>query len=476
MIEIHSIKKTKIQLSDYNYEDDIRHRLFFSRITKKELEVLEEILFSPLQFSLSELARNLEIRKEEAEQILNEFVVLGLIRIDQDTIFVNKELRKLFDLEIQKFDDRFVPGIDYIQAILKKVPIQVLPNWYQIPRSSNNIFESLIERIFITPQLYQRHLYEVKPTTQPAASIFEDLFASDTLSLPIDQIKKTYHLDEKELHELILEFEFNFIGYLTYELNEDRFVEILTPFQEWKEFTLFNKEKNLKSIPSKKIEMFRPDEYAFIQDIQTVLHFCEHQPIELSETLTINPTITPQLIKLLKLNSDPLSNQENTLYVRQLIQKSLFLDLAKNEKNRLLPTSFFSDWSRQEVEKQALYIYKHPNNRFLNPGCPSDLISEKNIRELEKSLTKVANCSWVYFDDFLEGCLAALGENNRIELKKFGKTWKYALPDYSEKEKLFIQIALLEWLFESGIVQTGLHQLKPCFRLTSLGKKLFTSS
>ena len=102
------------------------------------------------------------------------------------------------------------------------------------------------------------------------------------------------------------------------------------------------------------------------------------------------------------------------------------------------------------------------------------MISEKNVREIEKSLSKLTTLSWVYFDDFLKGCVATFGEGSKLELKKTGKTWRYAIPDYSEKEKLFIQIALLEWLFESGVVQTGLLDIRPCFRLTGLGKKLFS--
>ena len=62
MLELHPLKKNKVNLSDYDFQQDIKNRVFFSSITKQELEVLEEILFSPLKFAKAELSRNLEIK------------------------------------------------------------------------------------------------------------------------------------------------------------------------------------------------------------------------------------------------------------------------------------------------------------------------------------------------------------------------------------------------------------------------------
>jgi hypothetical protein len=40
-------------------------------------------------------------------------------------------------------------------------------------------------------------------------------------------------------------------------------------------------------------------------------------------------------------------------------------------------------------------------------------------------------------------------------LKKCGKAWKYALPEYTQEERAFIHAIVFEWLFESGITATG---------------------
>lgn len=479
MIELHPVKKNKVNLTDYDFRQDIRCRLFFSSITKEEMEVLEEILFSPLKFPIKDISRNLEMSMDVVKKILEKITSLSLISIENDHVLVNKELRKYFDGEIQKFDERFVPGMEYIQSLLKKVPIQVLPTWYLIPRTSDNIFDSLVEKIFNTPQIYQRHLHETRPVDGVQAKIYDRLFQSTELKIYLSDLQdlcEQYQVSVEELHEIILELEFNFIACLGYEIQDDVFVEVLTPFYEWKEFLTFSKNHELKSIPSLKgLDQFRAFEYAFSKDLETVLQVASKKEIKIETSLTkkfLDPKSAQLIIKELDAFTDENAN-ETLLYLLQLIEKSILTGLCKIEQSRLVPLPFFKEWVGYDEERKAHYIYKHPNNRVLNPNCPQDLLQEKNIREIEKSLSKASRSDWIYFDHFLKGCIAPIGDHGKIELKKTGKSWRYALPDYSEKEKLFIQIALLEWLFESGIVQTGIHQFRPCFKLTTLGKKIF---
>lgn len=469
MIDIHSFKKHKILLSDYDFKQDIQSRMIFSTMNKEEIEVLEEILFSPLKFPISEIAKILEIRIDHLKTILEKITTLQLIQIEKDFVIVNKDLRKFFDNEIQKFSENFIPGMDYIQSFLKKVPIQVLPTWYQIPRTSDNIFDSLVEKIFLTPQIYQRHLYEVKPQEEVAAKIFDRLFNSPSLKLYLADIKEEFNLSKEALHEIILDLEFNFIACLAYEQKDDRFIEILTPFREWKEFLMFsetNKPISIKKTDS--IELFREHEYAFIEDLQKLLDYSK--AYSLLKTLDEKETLN---VKKVLDDFTEATKEEAKTYLNQLIEKSISLGLSTEVNLEVKPTALFEDWKKQDYERKAHFIYKHPNNVFLNPNCPKELIQEKNIREIEKSLSKFCQFDWVYFDDFLKGLVAAIGDNGKVELKKVGKNWKYSIPDYTEKEKLFIQITILEWLFESGVVQCGIHKYRPCFKLTGLGKKMF---
>ena len=404
-----------------------------------------------------------------------------MIQLEKDFIVVNKELRKYFDSEVQKFDERFIFGLEYIQTILKKVPIQILPSWYLIPRSSDNIFESLIEKFFITPQMYQRHLMEVRPLEGISGKIFDKLFESKELKIYTADLIKEFDLTLEELHEIILDFEFNFIGCLRYESSDTNFQEILTPFHEWKEFLTFTKTNQPISILNQKsVEPFKSDEYAFIKDMLNLIE--NLNSIKMPRTDLKEPfKLTQGLISLLlsyiesyKLEASMPSEQEYTLYIQRLVEKAIYTGLIEISDNLLQPSKLFHEWSKYDTDRKAHFIYKHPNNRFLNPNCPKDLVNEKSIRELEKNLSKLVKTDWIYFEDFLNSCTAAIGDCGKVELKKSGKLWKYNIPEYSSKEKLFLQIAILEWLFESGVVQTGLHLNKPCFRLTSLGKKMFS--
>ena len=481
MLELHPLKKNKVNLSDYDFQQDIKNRVFFSSITKQELEVLEEILFSPLKFAKTELSRNLEIKIDDLNTILEKIKSTGLIQLEKDFIIVNKELRKYFDSEIQKFDERFIFGLEYIQTILKKVPIQVLPSWYLIPRSSDNIFESLIEKFFITPQIYQRHLMEVRPIDGISAKIFDKLFESEELKIYTNDLLKEFDLSIEELHEIILEFEFNFIGCLRYESTDTNFQEILTPFHEWNELLIFTKTNHPKSISHQKsVEPFKLNEYAFTKDMFNIIENISSintSNIDLIEPITLNNELINSLLPFVQSYKDEglsPSKEEYSLYIQRLIEKSIFIGLLERSTNSLKPSKLFNEWSKYDTDRKAHFVYKHPNNRFLNKNCPKDLINEKNIREIEKSLSKLVKTDWIYFEDFINSCTASIGDCGKFELKKSGKLWKYNIPEYSNKEKLFLQIAILEWLFESGIVQTGLHLNKPCFRLTSLGKKMFS--
>ena len=460
MLELQQFRKHKISLQDYDYKQDIQNRLFFSSLNQTEFDVLEEILFSPLKFPVNEVSRNLEMRKEEILPILQHIASTGLIQIENDHVIVNKEIRKNFDTELQKFDERFIPGMEMIQSLLKKVPIQVLPTWYQIPRTADNIFDSLVEKIFSTPQLYQRHLLEVRPQDEVGSKIFDKLFASSDLKLYFEDLKKEFQLQDTELHEIILEMEFQFIGCLTYERKKDGFAKTFSAFHEWKEYLTFMKNHLPKEITNtQKIEVFRPDEYAFANDMQQLLLLASKQQVGVTihaSKSKIDLKDIKAIATALKIPDTQDRQAEISLYIHQLLEKALLLQLAKLDNGVIAPTALFDNFLEQDIERKAHFIYKHPQNRFLNPSCPQDLISEKNVREIEKSLSKLTTLSWVYFDDFLKGCVATFGEGSKLELKKTGKTWRYAIPDYSEKEKLFIQIALLEWLFESGVVQTGL--------------------
>jgi hypothetical protein len=133
MIELTQLKKNKITLSDYNYRRDIENRLLLASFTVFEIAVLEEILYSPIKAPIRKIAKNIEKTEEEIVPILEKLSKTGLLVIEGDSIVVDKETRKYFETEIEKFEADFCPGMEFLQNVLKKVPIHVLPIWYSIP-------------------------------------------------------------------------------------------------------------------------------------------------------------------------------------------------------------------------------------------------------------------------------------------------------------------------------------------------------
>ncbi len=99
---------------------------------------------------------------------------------------------------------------------------------------------------------------------------------------------------------------------------------------------------------------------------------------------------------------------------------------------------------------------------------------EKTIRDCEKSIVRALGKGWVFFEDFLKGVLAAIDENTAVTLKKTGKTWRYALPDYLPEDKEFIHYCILDWLVEVGITAKGSYAGKECFTVTAFGSTLFS--
>ena len=165
-------KKTKISLPDYNFEEDIRNRLLLKTLSKQNLRVLEEILFSSLQFSIESLAENLDLNSDDLYEILETLSPLNLYNFDGRILTVDKDKRKYFETQVTRFEEDFKPDLDFFQNLLKCLPIEVLPNWYHVPRSSNNIFQSLVDKHLLTPQIYQRYLVDLTSGTENFSIIF----------------------------------------------------------------------------------------------------------------------------------------------------------------------------------------------------------------------------------------------------------------------------------------------------------------
>ncbi len=476
MLDLSALRKNKITLEDYNYKQDIDNRLLMAQFTSMDLEVLEEILYSSISIPIRKLAKSLDLGDEELLPILQKLSKTGLFKFDGDAICVDKEIRKYFETQVLKFDSEFTPGMEFLQSLLRKVPIHVLPVWYAIPRTSNNIFDSLVEKYLLTPQIFQRYLAELNFGDPVLTAIVNDVYnAVDFKVLGKDIIEK-YNLTRPAFEELLLFLEFNFVCCLGYEKIEDEWKEIVTPFQEWRDYLMFLKETESSPIvTADRIVKRRGGDFAFIHDLAALLTMAKKTPIALApdksgRQLATKAFVTSFAAKIEEKESD---SPEFLNYFSKLLAKACLLKLADIVDGRLYALEAANDWLDMRLENRAMFLYRHPLNKLISDLIPAQICTERNVREAEKSIVRALSSEWIYFDDFIHGVIVPLGDDSMIMLKRQGKIWKYALPCYSEEELALIKATVLEWLFEFGVTSVGMHDGKECFYITPFGQSLF---
>jgi hypothetical protein len=401
--------------------------------------------------------------------ILQKLSRTGLFVFEDDSIVVDKETRKYFEAQALKFDPEFKPGMEYLQTLLRKVPIHVLPIWYSIPRTSNNIFDSLVEKYLLTPQIFQRYLMELNFTDPLLSSIVQEVYQAPDFKVYANEIIEKHEITREQFEECLLQLEFHFVCALGYEKIGNTWAEIITPLHEWREYACFLQSTEVSAISqSSKIARFRPHDFSYIQDLSLILSMAKKQPLVLSSD---NKAVLSALAA--KMEGFAEGSSESSAYVERLISKMRQLKLADIVDNRLYALESANDFLDMRLEGRAIFFYRHPLNRLLSKAIPAELITDRNLREAEKSIARAVNAGWVYFDDFIRGVIVPLGEQSVVMLKRQGKTWKYTLPAYSEEELALIKATVLEWLFEIGVTAIGTHNQKECFCVTSFGQSLF---
>ncbi len=475
MIELQAVRKNKIHLADYDYQDDIKIRLLLASFTDTDVEILEEIFYNPVEFPLEQLLQNLSLTLTEALPSLVKLEEAGLLERDDHLIIVNKDQRKYFELQLEKFDEDFEPGMEFLQNLLKRVPIHVLPNWYHIPRHSNNIFGSLIEKYLITPQVFQRYLVDLNWGADPLGHIMNDVFQSPDLEISAEEIKRKYHLTGEAFEEAILMLEFHFVCCLGYRKEGHGWKEVVTPFQEWKEYLNFLQSSLPEEHNPQGVIQFRPDEYGFAKDIAELLMYIDREPTHFSykgNKWHLDPKIAPFLITNFPQDHECSHLLSFSAYIDRLLEKVILLGFVDKRSSQLILTESAFEWLEMGSKEKALTIFKHPFHQIKT----GEIHSDRNLHEIQNSLSRIARLGWVAFDDFIQGTAIGLKEEKKVRLKKEGRKWHYSIPVYSEDEKQYIETIVLEYLFESGIVRLGVIGHEIAFKLTDLGRSLFENN
>ena len=410
-------KRQKITLSDYDHQSDIAQRLLMSSFSTFDAEVLEEILMSSLTCHLTPLAEELGHDINQVRESVDKLSQTGLLKRTGDVISVNKEMRKYYEFQSLKFDDDFVADQDFLSGLLKKVPIHVLPNWYALPRAATNIVESIRERYLKTPRIYQRYLLELNLEDPILKRMIDDVFNAPDFKVRSKVLRERYDLSREKFEEYMLLLEFSFVCVLSYNRIDDQWKEVVTPFHEWRQFLTF-----LRDSTPKPVETSGTEDFAFAKEIHALIH------------------------------------EEKTPTDPQVMEKAEMIGLLQNRE----------EWEGLSIKEIAIAILRHPSNRTSNVDPSLD--TERNLREVEKSLSRIADCGYVLFEDYFKGLIAPIGSATEPTLEKKGRRWQYSIPSYTEEEKQFIHGAIFERLYEAGIV--NINKEKSCFSVTPFGRSL----
>jgi len=475
MLELSSVRKNKVNLADYNFQQDAESRFLLSDFTQFDLEVIEEILFNPLKISIKKLCRTLDCPEKKLESILQKLSKVGLVQFQEDTLLVDKERRKYFEFQISRFEEKFTPNMEFIQGLLKLVPIHILPTWYAIPRSSNNIFESIIEKYLLTPQIYQRYIMELNFPEPAMSGIMRDVFSSPDFRLSSSDLIAKYNLARTDFEQIMLQLEFHFVCYVTYSREDDHWNEWVTPIHEWREYLLFLQKTEAPVISAaESICRRKESDFAFLEDMSTLLSLAKKKPFSIDRRQN-NGSLSVANTRLTAPHCDLEINTPEKLdfaahYLGRVVDKLILIKLAESSNGRLSPLDSADEWLEMDLENRALHLYRHSLNRLTNSALDPALCTERNLREAEKSIKRILHGGWVLFDDFIRGTVVSFNEESTVILKKNGKLWKYALPQYSDEEKKLIKAAVFDFLFECGIVAIGTINDQDCLAVTPFGQ------
>ena len=368
MLELSPARKNKVNLADYNSQQDINNRIMMSDFTPFEHRILEEILFSPLKFSLKKLCRSTESEEKDLAPVLEKLQKAGLISIEEDTIFLDKEMRKYFEFQITRFDPDFKPDMEFLQHLLKKVPIHVLPIWYSIPRTSNNIFGSILEKYFLSPQIFTRYLGELHLGNPSINGIIEDVYSAPNFQVSSSDLIAKYNLSRHDFEEIMVLLEFNFVCCLFYVKEDDHWIESVSPFYEWRQYLLFVQQSTTPCIePSEEISCQRPRDFSFVEDMGVLLLKTKQKPLSVLSWKKGTPLPLPVIQELAPLIQLPAYSVKELMvaqpYLTRLIEKLCLLKLTDLVDGHLYAMDAAKEWLELSSENRALYLYRHPLNQ-----------------------------------------------------------------------------------------------------------------
>ena len=465
---VHSSKKNKITLTDYNYRRDIENRLLMSKFTVFEVEVLEEILNNTLNIPLSSLSDDLEYPIESIRPVAEKLSRTGLLVIKDEILVISKEMRKYFDFQVLKFDDNFKPGMEFLQGILRKVPIHVLPTWYALPKSADNIFSSIVEKFLETPKTFKNYIEDLQFEDLTLKGIVDDVYAAPELKIRARDLREKYNLTREQFEEYLLHLEFNFLCCLSYNRIGDEWKEVVTPFYEWKEYLLTTRKNRATKIEQEEeVVPNYPQPFGHVHNLAALLKICAEQQLQSDGEAFDADTITT-----LEQQISAPSNEDPSDHLNTLLYQLIALRFASVNDGIVAATGVGDLWLDMSPEEKSIFLYRRPS--FCSNLANLEN-SDRTCRELEKGLKQIANIGWVRLEDFIGGLTVPIGQAEEVQLQKKGAKWRYVLPTYTDKERELIDQLLFTWFSQVSLIETGDHKGHPVFTVTDLGRQVLVN-
>jgi len=291
--------------------------------------------------------------------------------------------------------------------------------------------------------------------------IMNEVFSSPTYKVRAKDIMEKYELTREAFEESMLLLEFNLVCCLSYNQTDENWEEVITPFYEWREFLRFAQDTLPDSIKNiYEIQRTHPHDFGFVQDMTAVIDEIIKSPISVEEVdgcHCISDSAAKEIL------SHPFSKS----YIISLIEILKKLQLIEVKDGSLHVRNISHSWKQKHLQEQAIAVYRYGSRQ--STAMPGGYI-DRDLRETEKCLKRFMGRGWVYFEDFLKGCCAPIGDNEPVRLVRKGKRWRYQTPTYSNKDKETIYQYLFHTLFYAGLIATGTYEGKDCFCVTPFGR------
>ncbi len=447
-------RKTKIELSDYDFERDLSSRLILSRLSVFEIDVLKEVVFNSLSFPLQELSETLESPPNKILSALERLEPTKLFTLTDQTISVNKEQRKYFEVQIERFDEDFQPDTVFFQSLLSLIPIQLLPTWYAVPKTTDDIVHSIVDKCHRTTKVFERYLAELQFEDDIITAIVSDIYQSPELSIEVPEILKKHDITRERLEEILIYLEFCKVCNLNYRnLENGEWKQEVTPFYEWRQYLLFLKNTECNnSVTPEEIKGFFSHDFGFIEQLDTTLQSIAEQPIPAPEV----------------------KQYSSGYYSFEELQDRVFdricnVNLTKTEDGTVYHTENTSIWLEKPIQEKAMALYFSTIHKY-RKRTEDQEFNDRDIREVERGLQRIINSGWVPLEQFISGLTASLGEDHEIKLQKKGRYWCYAIPEYNENQLEFIRHVIFHHLLESGMVAIGEYEGVTYISVTRFGQ------